>query len=452
VTGIKITQRERDAILQSLAAGVVPSLGIHHLQVGRKEEVRAVLQDMERIKDGGSAVRFIVGRYGSGKSFFLNLLKAVAEERKFVVARADITTQRRLYGKKGLARSLYSELMGNLSTRGRPEGGALRNLVERWVGDLEHEVASGGGKPEDVKRQVVEICKPLQDLVSGYDFSTVILKYYQGYLNEDEKLQEVAVRWLRGEYSTKTEAAKDLGVRSIIDDDNYYDYLKLLAAFVRLAGYSGLLVCVDELVVLSHRLNNKIARNTNFETLLHIVNDCLQGRVRGLGFFFAATDDCVFDKRRGLFSYEALGTRLAGNRFATGTLVDRSGPVLKLENLTPEECYVLLGNVRRVHAKGKPEDYLLPDEAIEAYLADCKRRLGAAYFQTPRETLKDFVGLLNVIEQNSALDWQSVLSRITTTDVCREDPNMTAPGVDDAEDPPRTSHSPTDDDLARFRL
>jgi len=452
VTRVKIAQRERDAILASLAAGVVPSIGLHHLQVGRKEEVSAILRDLERIKDGGSAVRFIVGRYGSGKSFFLNLVKTVAQERKFVVARADITTQRRLYGKKGLARSLHCELMGNVSTRGRPEGGALRNLVERWVGDLEHEITSSGGKPRDVQRKVVDICKPLQDLVSGYDLSSVILRYYQGYLNEDEKLQEAAVRWLRGEYTTKTEAAKDLGVRSIIDDDNYYDYLKLLAAFVRLAGYSGLLVCIDELVVLSHRLNNKAARNNNFEAVLRIVNDCLQGTVQGLGFLFAATDECVFDKRRGLYSYEALASRLAGNRFATGTLIDRSGPVLKLENLTPEECYVLLCNVRRVHSRGKPEDWLLPEEAIEAYLVDCNRRLGAAYFQTPRETLKDFVGLLRILEQNPALDWRGVLSTIKTTEVCKEDPNMTAPGVDDDDDVPGSTQPPKDDDLASFRL
>lgn len=446
----KITQRERDAILASLASGVVPSIGLHHLQVGRKQEVAAILEDLERIERGGAAVRFVVGRYGSGKSFFLNLIKTVAQEKKFIVARADITTERRLCGKKGLARALYCELLGNLSTRGRPEGGALRNLIERWVGDLEHEVTSTGGRPRDVQQKVMETCKPLQDLVSGYDFATVIGKYYHGYLTESESLQEAAVRWLRGEYASKMEARQDLGVRTIIDDNSWYDYLKLLAAFFRLAGYAGLIVLIDELVVLSHRLNSKVSRNNNYEALLRIVNDCLQGNAQGLGFVFAATDDCMTDRRRGLYSYEALATRLASNRFATGGLVDRAGPVLNLETLTPEECYVLLSNVRRVHESDGKQEGLLPDEALTAYLDDCRHRLGAASYQTPRETVKDFVGLLRILEQNPGRDWRDVLPGLERSAIVTTDPNETAPGVDDEFLSGGALSS--DDDLTSFRM
>lgn len=447
-----LRERERSAILSALGAGVVPSIGLQHIQVGRKAEVSALLNDLQRVEQGGAAVRFVVGRFGSGKSFFLNVVQTVALERRFVVARADITTDRRLNGSGGVVRALYSELMRNLATRAKPEGGALGNLVERWVSDLAHETKTAGGTDEDVQKQVIDVLKPLQELVSGYDFAMVLAAYYKGFAEHNAELQTAAIRWLRGEYATKTEARTDLGVRSIIDDDSFYDYLKLMARFVRIAGYQGLLVCLDELVVLSHRLNNRLARDRNYEAILRILNDCLQGSVEGLGFLFAATDDCLTDKRRGLYSYEALATRLATNRFAAGGLVDLSGPVITLASLTPEDCYVLLHNIRRVFARGKDEEAILPEAALVGYLESCHKRMGSAYFQTPRETIKDFIGLLNVLEQNPGANWAQLVAGIKTTAPSAEEP----PEPDEAEPAtPGAAATPAksaEDDLASFKM
>ncbi|HEX8522068.1 MAG TPA: ATP-binding protein [Tepidisphaeraceae bacterium] len=428
---MKVTERDRTAILSSLAAGVVPKVGLQHIQVGRKQEVQAMLQDLQKVKGGSSAIRFIVGRFGAGKSFFMNVVQTVALEQKFVVARADITTDRRLQATDGKAQALFSELMKNLCTRGKPEGGALSSLIERWVSDVEHEVKQAGGTEQDVAKRLAELCKPLQDLVSGYDFANVIGRYYSGFLSQNETLQINAIRWLRAEYQTKTEARQDLGVRSIIDDDSIYDYLKLFARFVRIAGYSGLIICLDELVVLSHRLQNRVSRDNNYEAILRILNDCLQGSVDGLGFIFAATDDCIYDKRRGLFSYEALASRLAENRFAKGGLVDLGGPVMPLNSLTPEECYVLLHNIREVHARGDSGKYLIPDEGIVAYLQSCQQRMGAKYFQSPRETVKDFTNLLNVLEQNPGAEWKQLIGEIKTTGAQASEPAFAAADADD---------------------
>lgn len=443
----KIREKERSAILSSLGAGVVPSIGLQHIQVGRKSELEALISDLQRVENGGAAVRFIVGRFGSGKSFFMNLVKTVALERRLVVANADITTDRRLTGGNGVARSLFTELTRNLATRARPEGSALGNVVERWIGDLAFEVQGEGGTDQDVYERIVETLRPLQDLVSGYDFATVITAYYRGHAEQNADLQSAAIRWLRGEYSTKTEARQALGVRTIIDDESIYDYLKLLAAFVRLAGYVGLLVCLDELVVLSHRLNNRTSRDRNYEAILRIVNDCLQGSVEGLMFLFAATDDCVTDSRRGLFSYEALATRLAENRFAKDGLVDLSGPIIRLANLTPEDCFVLLANIRRVFTRDENAESILPDKGIERYLASCHERMGSAYFQTPRETIKDFVGLLNVLEQNPGANWETLIGDIQTVAVGED---LGEP-VDDT-DGASNGRSASDDDLATFKL
>lgn len=435
---MNITPKERTAILQSLAAGVVPAVGLHHIQVGRKDEVSALIRDLELTAQGASTIRFVIGQFGSGKTFFLNLIQNVAHQRKFVVARADITTDRRLQGGDGQARSFYSELMRNLSTRSRPEGGAMPSVVERWVGDVEHEIKAGGGKSDDVKREFAKKLRPLQDLVSGFDFVNVITKYYEGFLDHSEELQTNALRWLRGEYTAKTDARRDLDVRTIVDDVSYYDYLKLLAKFVRIAGYAGLVVNVDELVVLSHRLSNTTARNKNYEAILRIINDCLQGNTEGLSFLFAGTNDCLEDRRRGLYSYDALATRLAPNRFATDGRQDFSSPVLKLQSLTPEDCFVLLANIRSVQAGGDKAKYLLPDEALVEYLKDCNSRMGAAYFQTPRETVMNFVKLLNMLDQDRTQDWRVLLNKELAAN-----PPM---------QPPPEHDVPASDDLTEFQL
>ena len=434
-----ITFRDRNTIIKSLAAGVVPGVGLEHIQVGRNDEIQAVVRDLDAIAQGGATVRFIIGRFGSGKTFFLNLLRTVALKKKFVVVQADITTDRRLHGAAGQARSFYCELIRNLCTRSKPEGGALPNIVERWVDTVDNEVRGNGGTNENVRSELIQRLKPLQELVGGFDFANVVAKYFDGFLDDNEKLQQSALRWLRGEFSTKTEARQELGVRTIIDDDSVYDYLKLMAAFVRMAGFSGLLVNVDELVVLSLRLNNSTARNSNYEAILRIVNDCLQGRASGIGFLFAGTPECLEDKRRGVFSYEALATRLAPNRFASDGLRDLNSPVIRLERLTPEDCYVLLSNIREVFDQGDLAKRVLPDQAIARFLEVCQQRMGADYFQTPRDTVKDFVGVMEVLQQNPGESWQSLL-----------DAKRSEPFSPSHESGMTTSES--DDDLTTFQL
>jgi len=444
-----IKPRERDAILQSLRAGVVPRAGLRHLQVGRRDEVAAVLEDLQRVEQEGASIRFVVGRYGSGKSFFLNLARTVALERKFVVAQADITLERRLHGSGEQARNLYAELMRNLATRAKPEGGALANVVERWVSELDHQVRTSGGTDSDVLREIHVRLNPLQDLVSGFDFATVIVRYVEGFQSHNDSLMGSALRWLRAEYRTKTEARQGLEVRSIIDDAQFYDYLKLFAAFVRLAGYAGLLINIDEMGVFSHRLNSSQARAANYEVLLRILNDCLQGNVSGLGFLFGGTDTFLEDRRRGLFSYEALATRLANNAFAKTGFKDFSGPVIRLQNLSPEELFVLLQNIRSVFALGDPANDLIDDEGIKQFMNHCSSTLGADFYFTPRDAVKAFVGLLSVLEQNPGTGWKTLLTR---TVIDRSVDPEAGPPVPDEEKPAGLTPPKPDEDLASFTL
>ena len=403
MTRPKIKRKERDTIIQALRAGVVPRLGLQHVQVGREREVAEMLRDLERIDEGGAAIRFVIGEYGSGKTFFLNLVRLVALQKGMVVLSADLAPDRRIHATGGQARSLFAEMTRNAATRTRPEGGALPSIVERFVSQAVREAETSGRSPDDIIRARLA---HLEELTGGYEFATVIAKYWQGHEDGNEDLKSAALRSLRAEFATRTDARAALGVRTIIDDAGVYDHLKLLSAFVRQAGYAGLVIALDELVNL-YKLTSSQARNANYEQILRVLNDVLQGSASHMGVILGGTPEFLTDTRRGLFSYEALQSRLAENAFARDGLADLSGPVLRLANLTPEVLFVLLANIRRVFAEGGGPD--LPDEALHAFMAHCASRIGEAYFRTPRNSVKAFVSLMSVLEQNPEADWRALI-------------------------------------------
>lgn len=428
-----IKPKDRDAVIQSLRAGVVPRAGQHLIQVGRVKELEALIQDIGRIADNGSGFRVVIGEYGAGKTFFLNLVRAIAMEKKLVTMHADFNPDRRLHASGGQARSLYAELTKNLSTRTKPEGGALAGIVEKFVAQAKSEAKSSGTSSDTVIREKLS---HLTEMVNGYDFAEVIAAYCTGFEQGNEQLKADAIRWLRGEFSTKTDARSALGVRTIVDDASVYDQIKLLARFVRLAGYAGLIVCLDELVNL-YKLANTQARNANYEQILRILNDSLQGSADGLGFILGGTPEFLMDTRRGLYSYQALQSRLAENTFAKTGLVDYSGPVMRLASLAPEEFYVLLHKLRHVYAMGDDSKYLMPDEGIHAFMEHCAKRLGNTYFRTPRTTITAFINLLAVLEQNPDASWRELLGAV-------EVPQDNGGEADKAVD--------VDDELESFKL
>lgn len=432
----RIRLKERDAIIQSLKSGVTPKIGIQHIQVGRINEVKALYQDIERIIDGGSAFRLIIGDYGSGKTFFLSVIRSIALEKKLITVSADLSPDRRIHATSGQARNLYAELMRNLSTRNKPDGNALPSIVERFI-TIAHKEADQ--KQLDVSRVIHERLASLTELVGGYDFAKVIDAYWRGHETGDEALKSNAIRWLRAEYTTKTDARRDLDVRTIISDNSFYDALKLMSLFVRQAGYTGLLVNLDEMVNL-YKLSSTQARTSNYEQILRILNDCLQGSAEYIGFLLGGTPEFLLDPRRGLYSYEALQSRLAENSFAQrAEVIDYSSPALHLASLTPEELFILLRNLRHVFAGGDTAKYLVDDQALKAFLHHCNQTIGDAYFRTPRNTIKAFLDMLAVLEQNSDMPWSALINDISV----EEDRPSDADSVDVDQNA---------DDLADFKL
>ncbi|WP_204138292.1 ATP-binding protein [Halomicronema sp. CCY15110] len=452
--GTKIKAKDRDAVIQSLRAGVVPRSGQHLIQVGRVQELEALIKDVDRIGDGGSAIRFVIGEYGSGKTFFLSLVRAIALQKKLVTAHADLTPDRRLHASKGQARSLYAELMRNLSTRAKPDGGALSSVVEKFVSSAMTEARSRDVTPEAIIRERLE---HLSEMVGGYDFAEVIAAYWRGHDNGDDVLKANAVRWLRGEFSTKTDAKKALGVRMIVDDANFYDQLKLFARFVKLAGYGGFVVCLDELVNL-YKLANTQARKSNYEQILRILNDSLQGTADNLGFVLGGTPEFLMDTRKGLYSYEALQSRLAENTFAGNGIVDFTHPVIRLASLSQEDLYVLLSKIRHVFATGDAVAYLLSDAEIQGFMQHCFQKVGEAYFRTPRNTITAFINLLAVLEQNPGVSVEGLIGKVTIEP--EQNPDLLPLEAEDGDEPaaassatvPAVEEADADDHLASFKL
>ena len=412
----KAPRRIAQTVLNSLKGGVVPRIGLPYITVGRKNEIQALLHDVDIISEGGASFRFIVGRYGSGKSFLLQTIRNYVMDRGFIVADADLSPERRLQGTRGQGLATYRELIGNLSTKTKPEGGALTLVLDRWINTVQTGAARESGlMPGDpaltalVDRRIYEVTSAVSELVHGFEFARLLSIYYDAYIEGADETKAKVVRWFRGEYSLKREAKEELGINIIINDDDWYEYLKLFAAFFRLAGYAGMFIMIDELVNI-YKIPNSITRQYNYEKILTMYNDTLQGKAKYLGILMGATPQAMEDKRRGVYSYEALRSRLSEGRFSRPGARDLLAPVIRLEALTAEEMLVLCEKLSEMHAGlyGYPRRTTTEDLALLIRIE--YERIGADLNITPREVIRDFIELMDLLYQNPAMSISELLN------------------------------------------
>ena len=413
---MKIPKRIASVIINSLKGGVVPRIGLPYITVGRETEIDAFLHDIGIIEEGGASFRFVAGKYGSGKSFLLQTVRSYAMDRNMAVADADLSPERRLQGTRGQGLATYKELIRNLSTKTRPEGGALTLILDRWISGLMNEAMNENGlsfsdpglKPLTEKK-IRDVISSLNEMVHGFDFARLLTLYYEAYLNGDDELKARVVKWFRGEYTTKTEAKEQLGVNIIITDDDWYEYIKLFSVFLKKAGYGGLIILIDELVNI-YKIPNSITRQYNYEKILTMYNDTLQGKAQYLGIIMSGTPQCIEDTRRGVYSYEALRSRLTAGRFGKGEMRDMLAPVIKLVPLTYEEMLVLTEKLADIHAQLFEYEQKIREEDLIAFIKIEFSRVGADTSITPREVIRDFIELLDILYQNPDADIEKLLS------------------------------------------
>ncbi|MDR1569882.1 MAG: ATP-binding protein [Oscillospiraceae bacterium] len=409
-------KRIASAVLNALKGGVVPRVGLEYIAVGRSREIEALLRDTEIVADGGSTFRFIVGRYGSGKSFLLQTLRNYAMERGFAVMDADLSPERRLSGTGGQGLATYRELIGNLSTHTKPDGGALPMILEKWISGIQAETAASGAfdidTPEfdnEIRRRILLLANELEGMVSGFDFARMILIYWEAHRSGDDAAKSSALRWFRGEFSSKTEVRQTLNVRTMIGDDNWYEALKLFASFLVKVGYKGLLVLVDELVNL-YRIPFRVTREYNYEKMLSMYNDALQGKARNIGFIMVSTPQSMEDGEKGIFSYEALRSRLSDGRFADHESNDLLSPIIRVNPLTFEELFVLMEKLAQIHQNLYNYKKDIDDEEYIAFLKAEFERIGAKTHITPRSVIRDFIEILNRLVQDPSQTIAGVLT------------------------------------------
>ena len=417
---VKVPRRILHALIHSISAGVVPRSGAPYIAIGRDEEIEALLRDLDTAAEGGSSMRFLIGKYGSGKSFLLQLMRDHAMSRGFLCCDADLTPERRLSGSKGSGLATYRELVRNLSSRACPDGGALPQVISRHLSLLQSEVAAGGLAPgsaeflREMDKRLYELTARLEGQVGGFDFARVLSLWYRAERTEDDGLKSACLRWLRGEYKTRTEARRELGTGSIIDDDSWYDYLKLLAVFFRSIGYRGLLVLIDECVNL-YKIPNRIARENNYEKILSIFNDTLQGRACGMAVILGGTPQFLEDTRRGLFSYEALRSRLSDGRYGKEQYRNMLSPVIRLRRLGDNELLALINRLTVLHASYYGYESRVSEEERITFLSDCLSRAGADVMITPREIIRDYLMVLDILFQHPEMTFAQVLGSGSVT-------------------------------------
>ena len=411
----KVPRRIGQTILNSLKGGVVPRIGLPYIAVGRKNEIEALLHEVEIISEGGASFRFIVGRYGSGKSFLIQTIRNYVMDKGFIVADADLSPERRLQGTRGQGLATYRELISNLSTKTKPEGGALTLVLDRWISSMQAATMQETGLDADnealskaVDSRIRDTIMAISEMVHGFEFAKLLSIYYHAYLDGDDERKAKVVKWFRGEYSLKKEAKEDLGVNIIITDDDWYDYLKIFASFFRLAGYAGMMIFIDELVNL-YKIPNTITRQYNYEKLLAMYNDTLQGKARYLGIIMGATPQAIEDRRRGIYSYEALRSRLSEGRFSKPGARDLLAPVIRLEPLTPEEMLVLCEKLMHMHSDLYGYASRLSTDDLADFIKLEYSRIGADQNITPREVIRDFIELLDLLYQNPGTTMEEML-------------------------------------------
>lgn len=416
--GRRVPKRIAQTILHSLKGGVVPRIGLPYITVGRKAEIEALLHDFSVVADGGASFHFIVGKYGSGKSFLLQTMRNYIMDKGFVVVDGDLSPERRLQGTKGQSLATYRELVQNMATKTRPEGGALPLILDRWISSVQSKVAaSGTADPSDaaafgqaVDKEIYAVISSLNELVHGFDFARLLKMYYHAYLDDDDETKAKVIKWFRGEYERKTDAKNELGVNIIISDSDWYEYLKLFAVFFRQAGYAGLIIMIDELVNI-FKIPNSISRQYNYEKILTMYNDTLQGKAKYLGILMGGTPQAIEDKRRGVYSYEALRSRLTQGKFAdVSDARDMYAPVIKLAPLTADEMLVLTEKLAAMHADLYGYQETITEDQLAQFIKIEYARIGSSTNITPREVIRDFIELLDILWQNPSTKIEDLLN------------------------------------------
>ena len=411
-----IPRRTLVTMMNALSSGVVPRRGLEYIAVGRRRETETFVNDLEDTAEGGGAFRFISGKFGNGKSFMIQMVRNYAMDQGFVVMDADLAINRRLTGSKREGLNTYRELVRNMAVKSRPEGGALELVLQKWIDEVrqrmfaERNVSVRDIPARDVSERLARETSGMSGLTFYQDFAAVVSAYWGEISSGREDMP--SLRWFKGEYELKSDVRRDLGISNMVTDANWYDFIKIWAEFAHRIGYKGLVVFIDEGVVL-YKIQNRVSRSNNYERLLSMFNDIMQGKSSYLSMYVCGTPEFIEDPDRGLYSYEALRSRLVSGKFENG-YDNYLGPVINLRPLTNEEVFVLLRTLRGMHEQRYGYRSEIDDSRLETYLKTVTCAIGQGMV-TPREITRDFISLLDTMHQNPDVTFSELVEGRTVS-------------------------------------
>ena len=408
-----MTETELNDIVTALNSGLVPRSGIENIMVGREDVLIQIEIDLDNVSTGLSLTKFIIGKYGTGKSFMQAAITQKGYAKNFVVSKVDFSPYRRLYNNDGMGRATYVEIIKNMTTK-TSSSNTIESIIEMWIGN---QISLFSSEPDFdltnenyINKIILNIKKEIKDMdtcFGGTDFSDVLTLYLKAYIEGNTEKQRECIKWISGEYPNVSLAKHDLGVSVIINDQNYYEFLKVICRFVVLAGYSGLIINFDEVVNL-YKISIKTIRDKNYEMILRIFNDTIQGDVHNLFITFSGTPQFLEDEFKGLFSYGALKRRLSSNKYEDNDIYDYSQPVIKLRSLTNEEIFKLLKKLINIHELYYKYESNISNEDIIEYIRVQFNNLENNKI-TVGEIVRDFFGLLNVLQKNQQLNIRQLI-------------------------------------------
>lgn len=384
-------------IIDSLRNGTVPAEGTENIAVGIDEELTEIQDQIERTREDKSAFKFIIGDYGSGKTFFSTSVREMAYDKKFVVSSVVISQETPLHKFE----ELYRKIMEGMRTSENKKIPAFNFILEEWLLNIEDKVIEIEGLDpyEDSKKFQIEMNKRINEelMIVGSiaaSFANAIRAFYKAKYEGDTVLAQGAVAWLKGD-NVRAELKSKLGVIGTITRENSFEFFRALLQMIKTAGYEGLMIILDEVETVQ-KLVRKDMRSAAYENLRFFIDESDRNSFPSCFFLYTGTTD-LMESEKGFKSLEPLYQRIKVEREKGDKFKNLRQPVMFLDGLNRDRLYEVACRVRNIHGQvysWMPNDKLT-DDFIKRLINDMTLGFGGEINIGPRGFLRTLIDILD---------------------------------------------------------
>lgn len=384
-----------ESIINALKNGNVPPEGVGEICVGRERELEEFDKIFSKVKDGAAVTRFLNGEFGSGKSFFLKLLEERALADNFVVAKVTLSRDVPFNKFEVVYRSIVASLRCKTGT-------SLEHIIEKWTTQLRMMALRETTDPYQQERIVIDnINNDLKEVRKhATTFAAAIENYYKLSARGDQETAKYAMAWLSGEKNIPYTIKRQFGVKGDIDRENAFKYLEALSSFLMALKYSGLIILIDEAEHIM-TLHTKKLRDTAYDYMRFIYDECSLGRFHNTLFIFAGTPEFFEDPKMGVPSYTALNERIED--VLNTEFKDLRKPIIRLDGFKKDNLMELSDRLISMHEEVYEWEAKPVRESLDGIIARHEANAELTGYISPRNFVKSFISVLDVVQQNPEL-------------------------------------------------